>query len=165
MKATKITRNISVLALSAFLCSCGSTTTEHKTIGPLPAAVSVENLQDCTVPATFKPEDFRWMGGNLSMTVYNMDLYDAVEVTQLQVGDTLIYDNYPIVIEKIVETDGGFEINDGTIEEGGCMLAPNEGGTYVAVHWDTHATYSEIGQAQVPLSEPFTFIACGENPE
>ncbi|MCF0202836.1 MAG: hypothetical protein HUK08_05665, partial [Bacteroidaceae bacterium] len=88
----KTKRNLAVIAVSALLIGCGSQKPENKCVAPLPAGISVDNLQDCRVPAKFTSGDFNWMGGNLSMTVYNQDLYDAVEVTQLQVGDTIIYD-------------------------------------------------------------------------
>ena len=98
------------------------------------------------------------------MEVSNKDLYDAVEISQLQVGDTLIYDDAPIVIQKIEQTQKGVEINGGQIDEGGCSLMANEGGTYVACHWDTHATYTDLGKAQVPLAKDFIIIDCGEDP-
>ena len=119
----KTTRNIAILAISAILFSCGgSQTTEqqNKCIAPLPAGVSVDSLKDCTVPASFTNNDFNWMGGNLSMTVYNTDLYDAVEVSQMQVGDTIIYAGEPIIISQIDQTEGGVEINGGQVDEGGC---------------------------------------------
>ena len=158
------TIKISILVIFTILASCSTKKAEHKLITPLPSGIDVENLNDCMVPASFTSDDFNWMGGNLCMTVYNKDLYDAVEVSQMQVGDTLIYDAYPIVIKKIVETDGGVEINDGQIDEGGCCLVANEGGTYVAKGWDDHATYTEIGKAEVALAENFVFINCGEFP-
>ena len=162
---TKLTTFLSVALAGAMLCGCGSPAAEeHKCVAPMPAAISVDNLRDCMVPAAFNPENFNWMGGNLHMTVYNQDLYDAVEIAQLQAGDTLIYNAYPIVIEKIEETGNGIEINGGAIDEGGCCLAANDGGTYVALHWDTHATYTQLGEAEVPLAEDFVIIDCGENP-
>ena len=108
------TRNLAIIAISAMLFSCGGTQTSEqqaKRIAPMPAAVSTDNLQECMVPAKFTNNDFNWMGGNLSMTVYNVDLYDAVEVTQIQVGDTIIYSGEPIVVAKVEETNGGIEIN------------------------------------------------------
>ena len=159
----KTTRNLAIVAITVMLCSCGAKQSEHKCIAPMPAGIDVENLQDCIVPATFTSDDFNWMGGNLTMMVSNKDLYDAVEVSQMQVGDTIIYDGNPIVIEKVEETHGGVAINGGQIDEGGCSLIANEGGTYVANHWDTHATYTNIGKAQVPLAEDFIIIDCGED--
>ena len=160
----KMTRQIAILAISAMLFSCSTKKTEHKLVAPLPAGIDVENLQDCMIPVSFMLEDFNWEEGKLSLTVYNKDLYDAVEVSQLQVGDTLFYDEYPIVINKIVENGGGIEINDGHIDEGGCCLSPYEGGTYVARHWDTHATYTELGKAEVDLADNLVIINCGEFP-
>ena len=103
------------------------------------------------------------MGGNLTMTVYNQDLYDAVEISQMQVGDTIIYDGKKLVINKIAEEHGGIDINGG-LDEGGCCLAGNEGGTYVARNWDDHATYTELGKAEIALADDFVIIDCGIDP-
>ncbi len=161
MKTTNI---ITAFIATTLLYGCGSQKVEHKLIAPLPAGITIENLQDCTVPAAFTPDDFHWMGGNLSMTVYNKDLYDAVEISQIQVGDTLIYSGEPMVINTFEENNGDININ-GDLDEGGCSLAPNEGGTYVARNWDDHATYTELGKAEVALEENFVIIDCGEFPD
>lgn len=155
--------SMSAFMLTALMCSC-SQKSDHKLIAPLPAGISVDNLQDCTVPAYFTPEDFRWMGGNLRMTVYSQDLYDAVEIAQMQVGDTILYNGEKVVVNSFVEANGGIDINGG-LDEGGCCLAGNEGGTYEARNWDDHATYTELGNAEVALAEDFIIVDCGLNPE
>lgn len=162
MKALKLT----LIAVAAvMLCCCTqSKTEEHKVIAPMPSGIEMDNIQDCTVPAAFTLSDFDWMGGNLTITLYNQDLYDAVEVSQMQVGDTLIYESKPMVISKIEEDKNGIVINGG-LEQGGCCLVGNEGGTYVAQVWDDHTTYSELGKAQLPLAEDFLIIDCGMNPD
>jgi len=136
---------------------------DHKLIVPLPSGLDVDDLKDCTVPAAFTSDDFRWMGGNLRMTVYSKDLYDAVEISQMQVGDTLLYTGEPMVIESIEEVHGGLDINGG-LENNGCCLAGYEGGTYVARNWDDHATYTELGKAELALADDFVIIDCGEFP-
>ena len=163
----KTTRNLTIMAIAAMLIACGSQkkADQHKCVAPMPAAVSIDSLKNCMVPASFNSAtDFNWMGGLLTMNVYNEDLYDAVEVTQLQVGDTLVYDGAPIVIEKIDETANGMEINGGQVDQGGCLLVPYEGGTYIGRGMDDYATYTELGKAQVPLAENFIIVDCGENP-
>ena len=162
MKALK---SLSILAMAALMCSCSNTgkKPEHKRIAPLPAGIEVNNLKDCTVPAAFTPDSFNWMGGNLTLTVYSQDLYDAVEIEQMQVGDTIIYEGEAKVISNINKGNSGIDINGG-LDEGGCCLAPNEGGTYVARNWDDHATYTELGKAEVALAEDFVIIDCGEFP-
>lgn len=154
------------IASLALLCSCSTKApqAEHKLIAPLPAGITADNLQDCTVPAAFTPDDFHWMGGNLMMTVYNMDLYDVVDIAQMQVGDTILYNGDSVVINTIAEDHGGIDINGG-LDEGGCCLAGYEGGTYVARFWDDHATYTELGKAEVALAEDFILIDCGMNPD
>lgn len=143
-------KSILFIAFAAIICGCSHNkqTTEHKLITPLPAGIAVDDLKDCTIPAAFTPANFNWMGGNLTMTVYNQDLYDAVEISQMQVGDTIFYDSKKLVINKIAEEHGGIDINGG-LDEGGCCLAGNEGGTYVARNWDDHATYTELGKTEV----------------
>lgn len=136
---------------------------DYRVIAPLASGLDTDNLQDCTVPAAFTSDDFRWMGGNLKMTAYSMDLYDAVEISQMQVGDTLLYTGTPMVVESIVEEHGGLDINGG-LDNNGCCLAGYEGGTYVAHNWDDHATYTRIGTAEVALAEDFIIIDCGEFP-
>ena len=160
MKAIK---TLILLAISSLLCGCGSKKIEHKQIMPLPAGITVDNLKDCTIPAAFTPDEFNWMGGNLSMTVYNKDLYDAVDISQMKVGDTIIYSGEPMVINKFEEVRGSIDINGG-IDEGGCCLAPNEGGTYVARNCDDHATYTKLGKAEVALADDFVIIDCGMDP-
>ena len=159
-------KSILYLAFAALMCSCtgNKKVNEHRFIAALPAGIAVDNLLDCTIPAAFTPEDFNWMGGNLKMTVYNQDLYDAVEVSQMQVGDTLIYEGKPMIINSIAEEHGGIDINGG-LDEGGCCLAGNEGGTYVARNWDDHATYTKLGKAEVALADGFILIDCGEFPD
>lgn len=155
-------KQILFIAMAALMCSCSFE--KHKMIAPLPAGISVENLQDCTVPASFTLEDFRWMGGNLSMTVYSQDLYDVMDIEQMKVGDTILYNGEPVVINSIQKENGGIDINGG-LDEGGCCLAGNEGGTYIARFWDDHATYTELGKAEVALAEDFIIVDCGMNPE
>ena len=152
------------IILCAFAVSCAHRNDCYKLIAPLPSGIDIDSLQDCTVPASFLPDDFRWMGGNLRMTVYNKDLYDAVEISLMQVGDTIIYNSERMVVNKFEEAHGGLDINGG-LDEGGCCLVGYEGGTYVARSWDDHATYTMLGTAEVPLAEDFIIVDCGSFPE
>lgn len=137
--------------------------TAFQRIAPLPAGVSIDKLDDCIVPAAFTSDNFNWMGDNLRMTVYNEDLYDAVEVSQMKVGDTLVYEGQPMVVRTIKDENGGLTINGG-LEEGGCWLTGYEGGTFIPRIWDDHSVYTELGQTQAVLAEDFIVIDCGSEP-
>ena len=152
-----------MLLFAAIVCSCGPKTAP-KLISPLPSGIETGSLTDCTVPAQFTSDDFRWMGGNLTMKVFTEDLYDAVEVSLLEPGDTLIFDGEKIVVETVEDEDGLLSVNGG-LEEGGAWLQAWEGGTYRACQWDDHSLYSELGTVELPLSEDFMIVDCGENPE
>lgn len=154
------------MAIAAIMSSCNLNrkTSEHKLIAPLPAGIAVDELVDCTIPVAFKLEDFDWTRGCLKITVYNKDLYDVVDISQMQVGDTIIYEGEPMAITSILEQHGGIDINGG-IDEGGCCLAGNEGGTYVARNWDEHATYTKLGKTEIALAENYIIIDCGEFPD
>ncbi|MDO5447360.1 MAG: hypothetical protein Q4F34_06270 [Prevotellaceae bacterium] len=154
---------LTLIAVAILICSC-SNQISHKCISTLPSGISIESLTDCTVPASFNTNDFNWRGSNLTMTVYNEDLYDAVEVSQMQVGDTLIYEDKPMIVESIADENGIKSINGG-LEEGGAWLISNGGGTFRATIFDDHSVYTTLGKTQIPLSDNLLIIDCGENPD
>ncbi|MDO4496501.1 MAG: hypothetical protein Q4B58_01515 [Bacteroidales bacterium] len=134
----------------------------HKHIAPLDSGIRLEALTDCTLPVQFKYDDFNWRGNSLSVTVMNEDLYDAAEISQMQIGDTLVYEGSPMVITSITPGNSGITINNG-LEEGGAELMPAEGGTYRATIWNDHSVYSTLGKAQLMLADDFIIIDCGED--
>lgn len=135
----------------------------NKCVKPLPASVNIAAIKDATVPADFTVDDFKWMGSNLSMTVYEEDIYDAPEVCSLAKGDTLIWNGDTIIVNEVEQRGATKVINKG-IEEGGAELAPNGGGTFRGTLFDDHSTYTKLGKVTLPLSDNFTITDCGEFP-
>lgn len=161
-------RFIHTSLLALCLCSCGNGTSsqtadENRLIKILPSGVEISDMKEATVPAQFTSDDFRWMGGNLSMTVFQEILYDAVDINQMKVGDTLQYQDQDLVIKELVAEDGSISVNGG-LEEGGAWLMAHEGGTYRAYQFDDHSIYRRLGTAELPLSEDLAIIDCGDNP-
>lgn len=71
-------KKITIMMLfAAIVCSCGPKSAP-KLLSPLPSGLEIDALTDCTVPAKFTSDNFRWMGGNLTMQVFSEDLYDPV---------------------------------------------------------------------------------------
>lgn len=149
----------------AVICSCRqkADVPAHTFVQPLPSGLNLDSLTDATVAAEFSVNDFNWMGGNLTFTVLSEDLYDAVQVNNLALGDTLVYSGDTIIISKIDNKDGSITINGG-LENGGAYLWPYEGGTYRAVQMDDHSIYTALGKVELPLSEDFTIIDCKDDP-
>ena len=144
------------------LSSC-SKKMAYQMVKPLPAPYEVNKLQDATVPASFSSMDISWEIGKLSMEVFSEDLYDAVAVSQLKKGDTVVYDGKPIVVKDIERKDKYVTVNGG-IEQGGADLTANQGGTYRGSEMDDHSTYTSLGKVSLPLAKDFVLIDCGENP-
>lgn len=161
---SKKTILLCALIVTAFFSSCSHSTQESRLIVPLPSGIDLENIQDCTIPAAFSPIDFDWNHGKLTLTAYNMDLYDVVDISQMKVGDTIFFDHNKHLVSQIDTLSEGFDINGG-IENGGCSLKAHEGGTYRGLSCDDHATYTKLGSIQIPISDTFTIIDCGLNPQ
>ena len=162
-KNNKMTASKLPFILVAITALLGLSCSPHKRITPLPAAIDAKNLTDCTAPASFSSDDFCWDAGNLRVTLYSKLLYDAVDISQMRNGDTLIYESGPVIIREISRTDNGVDVNGG-MDNGGQWLVGNGGGTFVAKSWDDHAIYLEVGSAIVPLAKDFVIIDCGLEP-
>lgn len=158
----KLTFIIAALSMT-IACTTAIKEQANKRITPMSSGLDIRALQDCTIPAAFKASDFNWPGSSLQVTAFSEDLYDAVEVSQMQAGDTLVYEGKPIVVASVKEENGGVTVNNG-YDEGGATLSPNGGGTYRATIWDDHSVYTELGKTSLMLADDFIFIDCGDNP-
>ena len=120
-----------ILGASLLLAGCGST----QNLEPLENEINLADLaQGGTAAVSFTAEDIHTDGEEttIDLTVYNYELFDAVEVSKLAKGDTITADGNKIKVETVEENDGVFTINGGT-ENGGLYLRGGEGGTYYEV--------------------------------
>lgn len=151
------------LVAATMLWGCSSSN-GHKTIKPLPAGYSLEQLTDCTVPAVFTSDDFSVTDSTLTLTVFSENFYDAVEVQQMQAGDTLVFQDRAIVVDDIDDADGILTVNGG-IEQGGAYLQPADGGTYRGLQLDDHSVYTRLGKVTLPVAANLVIVDCGEEPD
>ena len=155
-------KNILALFLGAgLLCAC-TEEPRYQCIAPLPPAYSLDSFDDVIVPADFSLDDFDWESSNLTLTVLSMDLYDAVQVSQMKPGDTLVYRGEKMLVSEVEQEDAILTVNKG-LYEGGAWLTPHGGGVYRAVESSDYATYTELGSVSLPIDEGFVFIDCGED--
>lgn len=129
---------------------------EAKRVEPLPETLDVNALTDATVAASFSAEDISEKDGKtqITLTVYDYDVYDMVDVAQLAVGDTIVVDGKDMVVTSREDKDGFVTINGG-LEQGGVDLTSDDSGVYYAVGMDDAKSYHELGKIAVPVAEGF----------
>lgn len=120
------------------------------------AAINTEDLADGTYAVSFSSSDVIDNAGLLELhfTVYNYALYDAVEVSNLAAGDTLVVDGQDMTVETVEQTEAGIIVNGG-LENGGVELAPGDGGTWYISQMDGAKDYQPVGEATLPVSQDF----------
>ena len=129
---------------------------EAKRIEPLPESLDLNALTDVTVAASFGAEDISEKDGKtqITLTVYDYDVYDMVDISQLAVGDTIVVDGKDMVVASREDKDGFVTINGG-LEQGGVDLTSDDSGVYYAVGMDDAKSYHELGKITVPVAEGF----------
>ncbi len=138
---------------------------EGKVIAPLTAEVDTANLADGIYSVEIKSVEKDGDQAKADLVIYTQDLYDVVDITTMQPGDTIVFRGEEVEVKSVEETepvtltdaDGNegsyavYEVN-GPIEEGGIELVAGEGGTYRYLGLDDHPTYTEHGDATVEIA-------------
>ena len=122
-------------------------------IAPLPGTNMEEELNDCTLRIGFKLDAVSET--EIIADVYDEQRYDAVEVTQIAVGDVVTYMGEDVTVET-VEVDYSTLINGGSIDADGITLCPDEGGTYIALEGESPA-YLLLGTAQLTFADEVVY--------
>ena len=158
----------------------------HFTIMPKKPSYSLNSLKNVVVPASFELSDFDWDKRTLTMTVYYEDLYDGKAVDKMRAGDTIIFDDRTIIVEKIEWQDSLMIINDGPTGracysseevkkeqqridsikrangghyEYGALLEKKYNGEYRSVDDPSpFSVFHKMGEITLPLSKDFVFF-------
>lgn len=146
-------------------CCCQNSNQKpaHVFITPLPNREDMSAYINAAFPALFNVKDINFSNGTLTFTLYSEDLYDAAAIDKLQSGDTLLYNQDTLVVQKVSNANGTVIIND-DIENGGACLEVHDQDSYRAVQLDNHSVYSKKEVVTLPLSPLFTIMDCGEFP-
>ena len=158
----KVMAVVLALCMALALVACGGNTntpqddtnkdSETKRVEPLASTVDISNVTDATLSASFDAGSLKTEGdaATLELKVYDYEQYDAAEVSQLKVGDTIVSGGKDIVITSIDDSNG-YVINGG-YEQGGLNLAAGEGGVVYTVSVDDIKNYVEAGTVTLPIS-------------
>lgn len=127
-------------------------------VEPLPSTLDLSALAegDNQFPAGFQGSGIREENGQtvIDLTVYDYELFDAVDISRLAVGGTLVVKGREIPVESLAEENGGIRINGG-LEAGGIDLISAGGGAYRVQLEDDARDLFEVGQITLPVGPDF----------
>lgn len=126
-----------------------------RTVEPMVPEYDLDALADGVYPVYFDPANLA--DGTLSLTVYSQDVFDIVDISTLEVGDSLVVNGIPFVVETVERDDGDLLINGGLDNGGLTLRAFDEDNCWKAVMEDDQNTYTERGDATLPLADDVTF--------
>ena len=130
-------------------------------ISPLPPAVDMAHLDNCTVFVSLKEGDaYVDDTGAMQMkiTVYDYDRYDLADIARLQVGDVLTIRQREITVTALERSESGtVKINGGLDGEGYELVTDDSGVFFEILNNDAHF-WQELGTAAVPVSPDFELI-------
>ena len=129
-------------------------------IQPLPSAIDLENLGDCTLSVSLQEGDIYTDDTGVTqmkLTVYDYDRYGAADVAALRVGDTITIDGENVVVKELnVDAYGAVAINGG-LDGDGYSLVTYEDTTYHRLLENDSKDYHEVGNITVPVDESFIY--------
>ena len=130
-------------------------------VRPVPVNIDVNNLKDGVYPVAFKQEEVEKADGgfNIPFEVFNMDLYDGVELHNLNAGD------YIEVAGELMKVDSlSFESRiriNGGLDCGGVEFRSVGGGVYRYDGWDDMPTYTSFGKVKLFVPDTIIFTDKG----
>lgn len=125
------------------------------TVEPIVNHLTVDGSMDCTFAARFTPtSDMTKDGDNyiLSFTAYYEQYYEAVDISMLKAGDSIVIGSETVLIDSIEDKDGIYMINGG-LDEGGYDLLSNGNDMYYERGYDDYRSYGELGQGKLPIAD------------
>lgn len=161
----KITLLITILCI--FLTACTSNVNQEvdksgveTKIMPLSSTININNLTDCTVAVSLNKgavyvDDAGIM--QMNVTVYDYDLYDMVDMSQLKVGDIIVIRGKEVVVSTLERNSIGTVIINGGLDQGGYELGTDESGVFFESGYNDAKSYYPLGETTLRVSTDFEY--------
>ena len=127
------------------------------TVYPLPDS-TMENLTDASLAVSLQEGDaYVDDTGKMQMDVkiYTYDLYDAVEISALSVGDMIVTHAGEVEVTSVERNEAGYVCINGGLDAGGFELAPEGGGIFSEIGYSDMKSWYEVGEATIRVSADF----------
>ncbi|MCD8336085.1 MAG: hypothetical protein LUD18_02215 [Lachnospiraceae bacterium] len=159
---------LGMLLLSCSMTAQGAENTSS--VMPLPAGVDTEALEEggsAVFAAEFTIADFYLSEDGtpgVRMDVYEKELFDLVDISLLEEGDTILLGGDSIVVETLErDAEGAVIINGGLEADGGYVLRTDEDTVYYEADADGNPKYQKVGEVSLALDGNFILVDYTEN--
>ncbi len=126
-------------------------------IYPLPDS-TMDNLTDAILSVSLEEGDaYVDDTGKMQMDVkiYTYDLYDAVEIAELGMGDVIVTHAGEREVTSSERNEAGYICINGGLDGGGFELAPEGGGIFSEIGYSDMKSWYEVGEATIRVSVDF----------
>lgn len=94
----------------------------------------------------------------MKVTVYDYELYDAVAMSMLKVGDSILRLGQELPVNSIETAENGDIVINGGLDVGGHVFRPGDGGTYYEISYNDAKSYAPVGELILPVADEFCFV-------
>ena len=136
--------------------------TEQSEAGPVTVVPLTQTIDavNGTLHISLKEGDVYVNDKNLpemKVTIHAYELYDAVAMSALKVGDSIIRLGEDITVNSLEQAENGDLIVNGGLDVGGHVFRPGDGGTYYEISYNDAKCFNVVGEAFLPLADSFSF--------
>ena len=130
-----------------------------KAIAPMPVDIDVNHLADGIYPVSFNRGDV--LGGATGIYlngvhIYTQDWYDLVDVSKLNIGDTIMVEGEEVPVITLTRSDI-IEVNDGQDARSFIFATEEDSNGYTIRGLDDMATYTDHGVTTLVVDPSATF--------
>lgn len=129
-------------------------------ISPLPAAIDIHQLDNCTVAVSLKEGDaYVDDTGAMQMkiTVYACDLYDMVDIARLKEDDTIAIRRQEVIVTSLSRSESGAVLINGGMDHDGYELRTDDDGVFYEIGPSDARYWQALGETTIRVSPDFTF--------
>lgn len=132
----------------------------NRIIRPLPDT-TMENLTDAVLSVSLDEgnayvDDQGRM--QMDLKIYSYDQYDMVDISGLQVGDTLVRHSGEVKVTSKEQNETGMISINGGLDNGGFDLVTDDCGTFYETGYNDHKNWYPVGAATIRVSVDFEGI-------
>lgn len=132
----------------------------NRIIRPLPDT-TMENLTDAVLSVSLDEgnayvDDQGRM--QMDLKIYSYDQYDMVDISGLQVGDTLARHSGEVKVTSKEQNETGMISINGGLDNGGFDLVTDDCGTFYEMGYNDHKNWYPVGAATIRVSVDFEGI-------